>query len=616
MRLKPNLFAKAMILVAFPLLCEVLFTGVLSTMVHRIDDLATREHQAREAMASLNSIYERLTESSKLVALIFTRNGNASVNSLHELTAPIPGDLSNLRKMLAHDQKAMESLDRLDRDLNASLRILDEVFSQVESGDRIGAIQRLRDLKHAIPDLTDQLNQLRSSCNLDAGYQFDQQRKERRSLVAVLGYMIAFNIVAAIAIGIFIHRNITRRLGVVIDNTHRLAQDKPLLPAVGGYDEIAHLDKVFKDMAIALEMAHKKERAVIDTMPAGLVITDATGHVQMANPTTIRLFRLEEQPIVGRPLSIFFKQDKPISNEEFMQQLFAKGKERVDESLALRADQSTFPVELSVTSFTVYGEEYHLVVLLDITERKEIERLKQEFVSMVSHDLRTPLTSIQVFLNMLCKGMLGDVNEKIEKKASMADRNATRLINLINDLLDVEKMESGQLALSCEDTSLQSVIERSVDSVKGFSEQQGVSVVADQSADNADVRVHADGDRLVQVMVNLLGNAVKFSPKGSTVRIMLVRQADEVCVNVIDQGRGVPEHLRSSIFERFKQVSTKDATEKKGTGLGLAICKAIVEQHGGTIGCDSEEGKGSTFWFRLPLLKAAVKQEDMQSTLV
>lgn len=600
MRLRLNLFAKAMILVAFPLVCEIAFTCGLFTMVHQLDQSANNEHQQREALASLNSIYERLTESSKLVATIFTNKGQASVVALHELTASIPGDLANLREQWNKDEAALESVDRLDRDLAASLRILDEVFTQVENGDRFGALQHLRDLKHALPDLTQQLNDLRTRCTRDADYSFEQQRSERRKIESVLAFGIAFNVVLGVAIAILINRNLTSRLAVVIDNTRRLANNQQLRASVGGSDEIAHLDKVFKDMATALEMAHKKERAVIHTMPAALLMTDAHGFIQMANPTAGVLLKCDDAQLLTKHVAEVFDDKIGRSNEQILKDILDKANNRIDERIAQCTDGSTFPVEVTLTTFNVFGDNYHLLVMLDITERKEIERIKQEFVSMISHDLRTPLTSIQVFLNMLCKGMLGDVGESIQKKASMADRNATRLINLINDLLDIDKMESGQLQLSQEDVALESVIDRGIESVRGFAEQQGISIESDIAAD---VKVHADSDRLVQVLVNLLGNAVKFSPKGAKVIVRIEREGDQLCVcKVIDQGRGVPEHLRSTIFERFKQVSTKDATEKKGTGLGLAICKAIVEQHGGTIGVDSVEGQGSTFWFKLPVV--------------
>jgi signal transduction histidine kinase len=497
MRLKLNLFAKILLLVGVPLLFELGFACGLFVMMQQLDVAATNEHKAREALASLNSIYERLMDSSKLVAGVFTKNGGASISELHEITATIPGDVRSLRDTFSDDADAGELIDKLERDLNASLRILDEVFSQFESGDRLGGFQHLRDLKHAIPDLTLQLNDLRARCLKDAELKFSQQSQDRRNIANLLMLAIAFNVIGAIAVAIYAHRNITSRLLVVAENTRRVPLGQPLLPPVGGADEIAHLDTTFKDMAVALEKAE--------------------------------------------------------------------------------------------------------------AERKEMERMKQEFVSMISHDLRTPLTSIQVFVNMLSKGLMGQVPEPVTKKAQMADRNATRLIGLINDLLDIDKMESGQLELSLEETSLPAIIERSVESVRGFAEKEGILI---EWRGCEPITVNADGDRIVQVMVNLLGNAVKFSPKDASVRIAVEKQGAEARVAVIDKGRGVPEHLRTAIFERFKQVSTKDATEKKGTGLGLAICKAIVEQHGGVIGCDSVEGQGSTFWFKLPIRGNDAKLAD------
>jgi signal transduction histidine kinase len=305
----------------------------------------------------------------------------------------------------------------------------------------------------------------------------------------------------------------------------------------------------------------------------------------MANPSTIKMFRFRDaQASSGMMVSALFSDGKPVLE--------------ASERVAQRLDGSIFPADVSTTSFSVYDQKYSLIVVVDITERKEIERMKQEFVSMISHDLRTPLTSIQMFLSMLTKGLFGSVSDKLLSKAQMADRNAVRLIGLINDLLDIDKMESGQLNLACESTAMPFVVERSIDSVRGFAEQSGVSL---ESACEDGLTVHADGDRLVQVIVNLLGNAVKFSPKGSTVKVVGKRDGTQARIEIIDQGRGVPEHLVSTIFERFKQVSAKDSTEKKGTGLGLAICKAIVEQHGGKIGCVSTVGQGSTFWFTLPL---------------
>ncbi len=225
----------------------------------------------------------------------------------------------------------------------------------------------------------------------------------------------------------------------------------------------------------------------------------------------------------------------------------------------------------------------------------EAARRKQELVAMVSHDLRTPLTSVQAALTLLEAGVYGELSDKARKEVTVAESNTTRLINLINDLLDIEKMEAGKLAMNCQNIPLAPVLEKSFEAVMAFADQHKVEM----DVPGTDLQVYGDSDRLVQVLVNLLSNAIKFSPPNSTVTITVEATSGWVTVKVIDHGRGIPAGFRKAIFERFQQVEPGDASEKKGTGLGLPICKAIIEGHGGLIGVESEEGKGSTFWFRL-----------------
>lgn len=243
----------------------------------------------------------------------------------------------------------------------------------------------------------------------------------------------------------------------------------------------------------------------------------------------------------------------------------------------------------------------------DITVRKEIERVKQEFVAMVSHDLRTPLTSIQGFLALLDTGMYGDLNEYGRESRTLADDNVRRLIALINDLLDIEKLESGNLQMEIGQTSLAEVFTRSVNSVAGFASLHHVEIEVVPTT----VSIMADPDRLVQVMVNLISNAVKFSPENGHVAVAVEDMEDWTRITVRDSGCGVPKQFHNAVFERFQQVSIADAKLKGGSGLGLAICKAIVEGHQGVIGVDSEEGEGSTFWFKIPKTRLPVALPEM-----
>ena len=226
---------------------------------------------------------------------------------------------------------------------------------------------------------------------------------------------------------------------------------------------------------------------------------------------------------------------------------------------------------------------------------KEVERLKNGFLSTASHELRTPLTSIRGSLGLLASGVVGALSEEAVEVVAIAERNAVRLMALINDILDLERLETGTITLRFAQVSVESILRRAMESLPTVVHQHGVTVKVPE----ASATIWADADRIAQVVVNLLSNAVKFSPPDGVVTIGVGLRDSWVEFRVTDQGRGVPVAYHRAIFERFRQVETSDAREKGGTGLGLAICKSIVEQHGGTIGVESEDASGSTFWFRV-----------------
>lgn len=225
------------------------------------------------------------------------------------------------------------------------------------------------------------------------------------------------------------------------------------------------------------------------------------------------------------------------------------------------------------------------------------EKQKQEVISMVSHDLRSPLMSLDFSLTLIGSGKYGELNERGHKELSSAESSAKRLIRLINDLLDIEKIETGKLTVLKAPLSFQALAEHSLNAVQALAASKEIEVAIENKDD---IEFPGDADRLQQVIVNLLGNAIKFSPDQSRVVIKGEEKDKFVEIKVIDSGPGIPADYRKKVFERFQQVSRGDGKEKEGTGLGLAISRAIVEAHGGTIGVDSEEGKGSTFWIRLP----------------
>ena len=233
----------------------------------------------------------------------------------------------------------------------------------------------------------------------------------------------------------------------------------------------------------------------------------------------------------------------------------------------------------------------------DITERKAVEQMKSEFVSIASHEMRTPLTSIHGVIKLLCAGRLGELSESGSKMAEMALRNSDRLTHLVGDILDLERMESGRDEITkttCNDAQL---IQQAMDTVSSMAAEQEITLETNVES----IEFLGDRDRLTQTLTNLLSNAIKFSPEHSKVAIASHLQGDKIQFSVTDKGRGIPTDKLETIFERFQQVDASDSRKKGGTGLGLAICRHIVEQHDGEIWVDSVYGEGSTFYFSVPL---------------
>ena len=232
----------------------------------------------------------------------------------------------------------------------------------------------------------------------------------------------------------------------------------------------------------------------------------------------------------------------------------------------------------------------------DITERKAIEQMKSEFVSVASHEMRTPLTSIHGVLKLMAAGHLGNFSERGQEMIEIAIRNTDRLVRLINDVLDLERMESGRETIEREHCSSAELIKQVSETMRSMAQQHGVTIEADLNS----IELWVDRDRILQTLTNLLSNAIKFSPAGSKVWVTSQQQGKDVLFTVKDEGRGIPADKLEIIFERFQQVDASDSRKKGGTGLGLAICRHIVEQHGGKIWAESVVGEGSTFFFNLP----------------
>ena len=289
-------------------------------------------------------------------------------------------------------------------------------------------------------------------------------------------------------------------------------------------------------------------------------------------------------------------------HDTYLNNYITTGKKKIigigNEVVGRRRDGSTFPLELAVSEVLIDGNRHFVGITRDITDRKRNEQLQKEFVSTVSHELRTPLTSISGTLGLLAGNALGEIPEQAKSLIDVAYKNSTMLASLINDLLDMDKLVAGKMEFTLKLQSIMPLIKQSLEANQAYGDKYHVSF---NLISTADVQVECDAGRLTQVLNNFLSNAAKFSPSGGHVDIAVIVKDHCLRVEVIDQGEGIPEKFKNRIFKKFSQADSSDTRLKGGTGLGLSISKELIERMNGKIGFDSEEGKGTCFYFEFSL---------------
>jgi len=358
--------------------------------------------------------------------------------------------------------------------------------------------------------------------------------------------------------------------------------------------------KLVEDALLKSEVKH---RTIMETMVDGLIVFDNHGLIESLNPAAEVLFGQEEVDLLGCTIFPLFQELSEFNEEADLHDMFLMenflGKSQ--EVLALHKDDHTFPVELSISEMQI-GENIHYSALIrDITERKKIENLKNDFIATVSHELRTPLTSIRGSLSLVCGGVVPEISDKALELVELANRNCDRLLLLINDILDMEKISSGKMQFNLETFDLASLLKNIIKSNIAYAEQYAVELVFNDNKNK--IYVSVDEHRFSQVISNVLSNAAKFSSKNGQVDIKMEKQDDQARISIRDHGLGIPAEFKDKIWKKFTQVDSSNTRKIGGTGLGLAISRSLIEAMHGNIDFDSEENKGTTFYITLPIVQ-------------
>lgn len=375
----------------------------------------------------------------------------------------------------------------------------------------------------------------------------------------------------------------------------------------------------YKKIEDALRESEARFRLLIEKITVGVVLQSPTAELILANEAACDLLGLTNDQLLGKTSfdpawKCIYEDGTDMPGDMHPAPVAIRTKQPVrNRTMGVYRPTDGSWVWLLVNAEPLLDEEGNVSNLIcsfsDITERKKVEQLKTEFISVVSHELRTPLTSILGSLGLILGGVAGEVSPPTRAMLEIAHKNSERLVRLINDILDIEKIESGKMIFHLKPLDIIPLVRHTIESTHSYAEPYGVRFEYDAPDDATRLKVVADPDRLTQVMVNLLSNAAKFSPRGETVKIqVLALDQNWVRICVTDKGPGISEEFKGRIFQKFAQADSSDTRQKGGTGLGLSIVKAIVEKFKGTINFTTQPGAGTTFYVDLPLVGEAKKE--------
>jgi PAS domain S-box-containing protein len=595
-----KLVHKAFLLIAIPLGLVLIFLWALTTHLEQAEKDTAVEMRAGAALMYVNLVlYDALNGAAGMMLYRATGDqkfmkavaGNAlklesDREELNNIAKNNPNDSSNLQQFVALCDQ-FESLTTEAHGLYDNNSFLSSTTAAAKLRNHITRVNVAAET--IIEDQVKSRQQL-----------LEQRNANSKHLQNLMKVFTAAIVLLAMALAFYLSLTFQRRLNVLLKNTRSIAINQSLEKPLSGGDELAQLDATIHDLSHQLNQAREQERALIDNTAEIICSFDSQLRVTQVNPAVMKILGVSDIDFLGTTIQAWVHEEDRSST---LHALDACQSGARDTRLDVRMKTADGRYLDTVWNARWSDEKKSFFcVISDITDRKNAERLKQEVLTLVSHDLRSPLSSLKLTLELLSDGVFGQLNEQGTAVVKKSERSVTSLVAMINDLLEMEKLNFGTFDLNLKKTSIDEVARQAIDMIASQAEKKEIRILRD--CDNHSAQM--DPDQMRRVIVNLLTNAIKFSPASSAIEIKAQLCPDEksgaplVEVRINDQGPGIPAEKLEQIFEKFGQAGVNEESEKAGTGLGLAIAKQIVEAHGGTIGVESSQGKGSSFWFRLP----------------
>lgn len=598
-----NLKGRGLVIVAVPLVCQLVVVAVLSLLLWNLQNDLMRESHARDVISTTQQLGGDLSEA--MLSVAFYRQagtGIVDLNACRKEIEAVKNRLAKVISMLESDQSTRPALQKL-RDaqhaMDAQLNIIESVQKQGKGVDSIDyrLMIVVKEFHEAMGSVTNAVHARHLEAPKVAG-------KAPGSIEMWLLFALGGSVCLALLLGRMYTNAIRGPVLRISENGLRLSRMEELLPPLAGSDELSELDQLLHSVASAVSERRTSEQAMINNAADLICSFNDEGVFTKANSSVARVLGYEPHEVIGKLLIELTVAEDSLKADDELRIARMCEDTRVFELRLRKKDCTVIDTRWSALWSVV--ENSLFCVVQDVTEQKRIERLKQDFLDMISHDLRSPLMSMQSSMWLISEGVKGELPPETKSEVQKVGRDIERLIAFVNDLLDFQKLKAGKMRLDAQSCDFAEVIGEAVSQVEGLARQNELAV----EIPSGYWRVNCDRQKLIQTLVNLLSNAIKFSPRGSTIAINVNESPESIEVEVSDCGPGVPEEAGQKIFEAFEQVQGSQKAHL-GVGLGLAICKLIVEAHGGSIGVKtrwSEKGNvdvpaaiaGSTFWFVIP----------------
>lgn len=601
MRLFSRLSSKIILLAAAPVVLQLTLLASVAYLQDQAEKEAERAQISRqisdEVLDLIRDIYAVRTN----FGVHDSMHLNPALGSKYtKLSESIEGHFNNLRNLTRGNAPMTAKLDELSETLRQSkddFSAARRSYIRSQRDEPQMMVERFRAMHDISMKISDDLVALGNMGKEIANASPEKQREFRANMRSLLIYGGIGNLLLSLFLAVLLSRSIISRLKVINDNSYRLASNKELNEPLSGADEIAGLDKLFHQMAQEIRNATSKEKAILETAYDCICSLDLTLRFVSSNPACQNFFGLSPEELISTHLSDYLSAEDTKAALAFRDQAKSGASVKPLQLTIKKNDGETKQVLWSARVVQVGTNKAELFSILhDISELKKAQQLRQEVVAMVTHDLRAPLMTVQTFLDMMQDGYYQDKPDKLSVHRLGAERSTNRMMQLIGDLLDIEKIESGMMQPKRLKLSAKDLLEKSIEEAQGIASENQVTLKLRPTA----CFVDADEDMVLRVLNNLISNALKYSPKGGSITLHARNSGQTVTFSVSDEGPGIEKDMLKKVFEKFQQAPDKSGRNLKGSGLGLTICKAIIKLHGGEIWAESEDGQGSQFYFQLP----------------